>query len=127
MKKPVILITKPESLGELSALQKAHVKGYTRKDGTVVKKHDTSVTAKPKAEGFGRGDKVMVHKPGQISHGVEGTVHERVAVDDGKGTALVRHIEYLALGWARFAHTSLHAPRPAATAHQASLPPRARA
>lgn len=74
MKKPVILITKPESLGELSALQKAHVKGYTRKDGTFVKEHDTSVTAKPKAEGFGRGDKVKVHKPGQISHGVEGTV-----------------------------------------------------
>ena len=60
-------------------------------------------------------------------HGVEGAVHERVAVDDGKGTALVRHIEYLALGWARFAHTSLHAPRPATTAHQAPLPPRARA
>ena len=60
-------------------------------------------------------------------HGVEGAMHERVAVDDGKGTALFRHIEYLALGWARFAHTSLHAPRPAATAHQASLPPRARA
>lgn len=74
MKKPVILITKPESLGELSALQKAHVKGYTRKDGTFVKEHDTSVTAKPKVEGFGRGDKVKVHKPGQISHGVEGTV-----------------------------------------------------
>lgn len=49
MKKPVILITKPESLGELSALQKAHVKGYTRSDGTFVKEHDTSVTAKPKA------------------------------------------------------------------------------
>ena len=49
MKKPVILITKPESLGELSALQKAHVKGYTRNDGTFVKEHDTSVTAKPKA------------------------------------------------------------------------------
>ena len=48
MKKPVILITKPESLGELSALQKAHVKGYTRSDGTFVKEHDTSVTAKPK-------------------------------------------------------------------------------
>ena len=60
-------------------------------------------------------------------HGVEGAMHERVAVDDGKGTALFRHIEYLALGWARFAHTSLHAPRPAATAHQASLPPRTRA
>ena len=60
-------------------------------------------------------------------HGVEGAVHERVAVDNGKGTALVRHIEYLALGWARFAHTSLHAPRPTATAHQAPLPPRARA
>ena len=60
-------------------------------------------------------------------HGVEGAVHERVAVEDGKGTALVRHIDYLALGWARFAHTSLHAPRPTATAHQASLPPRARA
>ena len=60
-------------------------------------------------------------------HGVESTVHERVAVDNGKGTALVRHIEYLALGWARFAHTSLHAPRPAATAHRAPLPPRARA
>ena len=60
-------------------------------------------------------------------HGVEGAVHERVAVDNGKGAALVRHIEYLALGWARFAHSSLHAPRPAATAHQASLPPRARA
>ena len=74
MKKPVILITKPESLGELSALQKAHVSSYTRKDGTFVKEHDTSVTAKPKAEGFGRGDKVKVHKPGQISHGVEGTV-----------------------------------------------------
>lgn len=74
MKKPVILITKPESLGELSALRKAHVKGYTRKDGTFVKEHDTSVTAKPKTEGFGRGDKVKVHKPGQISHGVEGTV-----------------------------------------------------
>ena len=56
-------------------------------------------------------------------HGVEGAVHERVAVDNGKGTALVRHIEYLALGWARFAHTSLHAPRPAATAHQAPPPP----
>ncbi len=69
MKKPVILITKPESLGELSALQKAHVKGYTRSDGTFVKEHDTSVTAKPKAEGFGRGDKVKVHKPGQISRG----------------------------------------------------------
>ena len=74
MKKPVILITKPESLGELSALQKAHVKGYTRSDGTFVKEHDTSVTAKPKVEGFGRGDKVKIHKPGQISHGVEGTV-----------------------------------------------------
>lgn len=74
MKKPVILITSPESAGELEALQKAHVKGYTRKDGTFVKEHDTSVTAKPKAEGFGRGDKVKVHKPGQISHGVEGTV-----------------------------------------------------
>ena len=60
-------------------------------------------------------------------HGVESTVHERVAVDNGKGTALVRHIEYLALGWARFAHTSLHAPRPAATAHQAPPPPHARA
>ena len=60
-------------------------------------------------------------------HGMEGAMHERVAVDDGKGTALVRHIEYLALGWARFAHTSLHAPRPAATAHQAPPPPRARA
>ena len=60
-------------------------------------------------------------------HGVEGAVHERVAVDDGKGTALVRHIEYLALGWARFAHSSLHAPRPTATALQASLPPRPRA
>ena len=60
-------------------------------------------------------------------HGVEGAVHEGVAIDDGKGAALVRHIEYLALGWARFAHTSLHAPRPAATAHRAPLPPRARA
>ena len=56
-------------------------------------------------------------------HGVEGAVHERVAVDNGKGAALVRHIEYLALGWARFAHSSLHAPRPAATAHQAPPPP----
>ena len=62
-----------------------------------------------------------------LADGVERAVHERVAVDNGKGAALVRHIEYLALGWARFAHTSLHAPRPAATAHQASLPPRARA
>lgn len=97
MKKPVILITKPESLGELSALQKAHVKGYTRKDGTFVKEHDTSVTAKPKAEGFGRGDKVKVHKPGQISHGVEGTVigsskvkqdHVSIKTLDGK---LVSH------------------------------------
>ena len=60
-------------------------------------------------------------------HGVEGAVHERVAVDNGKSAALVRHIEYLALGWAQFAHTSLHAPCPTATAHQASLPPRARA
>ena len=60
-------------------------------------------------------------------HGVEGAMHERVAVDNGKSAALVRHIKYLALGWARFAHSSLHAPRPAATAHQASLPPRARA
>ena len=60
-------------------------------------------------------------------HGMEGAMHERVAVDDGKDTALVRHIEYLALGWARFAHTSLHAPRPAATAHQAPPPPHARA
>ena len=56
-------------------------------------------------------------------HGVEGAVHERVAVDNGKGAALVRHIEYLALGWARFAHSSLHAPRPAATSHQAPPPP----
>lgn len=97
MKKPVILITKPESLGELSALQKAHVKGYTRKDGTFVKEHDTSVTAKPKAEGFGRGDKVKVHKPGQVSHGVEGTVigsskvkqdHVSIKTLDGK---LVSH------------------------------------
>ena len=60
-------------------------------------------------------------------HGVEGAMHERVAVDNGKGAALVRHIEYLALGWARLAHSSLHAPRPATTAHQAPLPPRARA
>ena len=60
-------------------------------------------------------------------HGVEGTVHERVAVDNGKGAALIRHIEYLALGWARFAHPSLHAPRPAATAHQAPPPSHARA
>ena len=60
-------------------------------------------------------------------HSVEGAMHERVAVDNGKSAALVRHIKYLALGWARFAHSSLHAPRPAATAHQASLPPRARA
>ena len=56
-------------------------------------------------------------------HGVEGAMHERVAVDNGKGAALVRHIEYLALGWARFAHSSLHAPRPAATSHQAPPPP----
>ena len=56
-------------------------------------------------------------------HGVEGAVHERVAVDNGKGAALVRHIEYLALDWARLAHSSLHAPRPAATAHQAPPPP----
>ena len=56
-------------------------------------------------------------------HSVEGAMHERVAVDDSKGTALVRHIEYLALGWARFAHSSLHAPRPAATSHQAPPPP----
>jgi hypothetical protein len=97
MKKPVIVISQPESLGELSALQKAHVKGYTRKDGTFVKEHDTSVTAKPKAEGFGRGDKVKVHKPGQISHGVEGTVigsskvkqdHVSIKTLDGK---LVSH------------------------------------
>lgn len=74
MAKPIILITSPESAGELEALQKAHVSSYTRKDGTFVKEHDTSVTAKPKAEGFGRGDKVKVHKPGQISHGVEGSV-----------------------------------------------------
>lgn len=74
MAKPIILITSPESAGELDALQKAHVSSYTRKDGTFVKEHDTSVTAKPKVEGFGRGDKVKVHKPGQISHGVEGTV-----------------------------------------------------
>ena len=60
-------------------------------------------------------------------HGVKGTMHERVAVDNGKGAAFVRHIEYLALGWAWFAHTSLHAPRPAATAHQAPPPPHARA
>ena len=60
-------------------------------------------------------------------HGVEGAVHERVAVDNGKSAALVRHIKYLALGWARFAYSSLHAPRPTATAHQAPPPPRARA
>ena len=55
-------------------------------------------------------------------HGVKGAMHERVAVDNGKGAALVRHIEYLALGWARFAHSSLR-PRPAATSHQAPPPP----
>lgn len=51
MAKPIILITSPESASEMEALQKAHVSSYTRKDGTFVKEHDTSVTSKPKAGG----------------------------------------------------------------------------
>ena len=116
----------------LRLILRQHLHAHAR--FALVKRHDDAVGVKgidhlekhvQKAEDRVGGAPVRRIHGGR--HGVEGAVHERVAVDNGKGAALVRHIEYLALGWARFAHTSLHAPRPAATAHQASLPPRARA
>ena len=116
----------------LRLILRQHLHAHAR--FTLVKRHDDAVGVKgidhlekhvQKAKDRVGG--ATVRRAHGRRHGVEGAMHERVAVDDGKGTALVRHIEYLALGWARFAHSSLHAPRPTATAHQASLPPRARA
>ena len=114
----------------LRLILRQHLHAHAR--FALVKRHDHTVGVKgidhlekhvQKAEDRVGGAAVRRIHGGR--HGVEGAVHERVAVDNGKGAALVRHIEYLALGWARFAHSSLHAPRPAATAHQAPPPPHA--
>ena len=112
----------------LRLILRQHLHAHAR--FTLVKRHDDAVGVKgidhlekhvQKAKDRVGG--ATVRRVHGRRHGVEGAMHERVAVDNGKGAALVRHIEYLALGWARFAHSSLHAPRPAATSHQAPPPP----
>lgn len=87
MAKPIILITSPESAGELEALQKAHVSSYTRKDGTFVKEHDTSVTAKPKAGAAKKSDGGDAHVP--ISK-PEHTDFHRWRFDRNKNKAAVK-------------------------------------
>lgn len=62
MEKRILLITSPESVGELEALQKAHVEQYTRKDGTVVQAHEDKRVAKPKAGGY------VAPKHGEVGH-----------------------------------------------------------
>ena len=112
----------------LRLILRQHLHAHARL--TLVKRHDHTVGVKGinhlKKHVQKAKDRVggaTVRRVHGRRHGVKGAVHERVAVDNGKSAALVRHIEYLALGWARFAHSSLHAPRPAATSHQAPPPP----
>ena len=112
----------------LRLILRQHLHAHARL--TLVKRHDHTVGVKGidhlKKHVQKAKDRVggaTVRRVHGRRHGVKGAVHERVAVDNGKSAALVRHIKYLALGWARFAHSSLHAPRPAATSHKAPPPP----